>query len=330
MSQALLDVRNLSVDFATERGTVTVVDDVSFAVGAGETLGIVGESGSGKTVTSMAVMGLVPHPPGTIRSGQILLDGTDLLGLNRRELEKVRGRDVSMVFQEPMTSLNPAYTVGEQIAETIRAHTSVSRKEAREQAVRMLETVHIPHAARRARAYPHEFSGGMRQRVVIAVALSCNPRLLIADEPTTALDVTVQAQILELLKELQRDTGLAMLFITHDLGVVADICDRVLVMYAGQAVEEGLAVPTFRHPVHPYTEGLLRAVPQLEGDEQLRSIPGATPAPWAMPPGCRFQPRCAHAQDRCAAGEPPLVDNGSGQLGRCLRTGEITLRGSDG
>ena len=324
-STKLLDVEGLSIDFATDRGRVTVVDDVTFSVAEGETVGLVGESGSGKTVTSLALMGLIPSPPGRIMSGSIRLAGTDLVGLSTRQMEDVRGKQVSMIFQEPMTSLNPAYTVGEQIAETIRRHTGVSRKEAANRAVTSLERVHIPNASRRAKSYPHEFSGGMRQRVVIAIALSCNPRLLIADEPTTALDVTVQAQILELIKELRDSEGLSVLFITHDLGVVADICDRVLVMYAGQVVESGDVYDLFARPAHPYTEGLLAAVPQLEGDALLRSIPGQTPPPWDMPAGCSFHPRCPYATATCTSTPPLLRSVGPGRSTRCLRYEEIHL-----
>src|SRR5829696_9090004 len=259
----ILTVDNLSVDFLTENGWATVVQDVSFQVGAGETVGIVGESGSGKTVTSMAVMGLIPQPPGRIPSGSIKLEGVDLLTLSKKHLEDVRGDRMSMIFQEPMTSLNPAYTVGDQIAETMRRHLGLSRKDARKRAVDMLSRVHIPNATRRAKSYPHEFSGGMRQRVMIAMALCCEPTLLIADEPTTALDVTVQAQVLALIREIQADMGMSILFITHDLGVVADVCDRVVVMYAGQVVEHAPADELFHTPSHPYTDGLLKSMPAM-------------------------------------------------------------------
>lgn len=282
----VLEVEHLTVEFLTDLGWTTVVENVSFQVGAGETLGIVGESGSGKTVTSMAVMGLVPQPPGRVGSGAIRLQGTDLLTLSRSQLEDVRGRRLAMIFQEPMTSLNPAYTVGDQIAETMRRHLGLSRRESKRRAVEMLTRVHIPNAAKRASSYPHEFSGGMRQRVMIAMALCCDPDLLIADEPTTALDVTVQAQVLELLKEMQRDMGMAIMFITHDLGVVADVCDRVVVMYAGQVVESAPAVELYAKPSHPYTEGLLRSMPAMAARSgELYSIEGHPPMVGAFPQG---------------------------------------------
>ena len=317
------------MEFLTDVGWSTVVEDVSFQVGAGETLGIVGESGSGKTVTSMAVMGLVPQPPGRIRSGQIRLEGMDLLGLSSRQLEDVRGDRVSMIFQEPMTSLNPAYTVGDQIAETMRRHLGLSRKESKARAVDMLSRVHIPNAARRAKAYPHEFSGGMRQRVMIAMALCCEPTLLIADEPTTALDVTVQAQVLALIREIQADMGMSILFITHDLGVVADVCDRVVVMYAGQVVEHAPAEELFHTPSHPYTDGLLRSMPAMAARTgQLHSIDGHPPMVGAMPTGCRFHPRCVHAIDACRTGESgsiPLIHVTPTQQSRCIRIDDIDL-----
>jgi peptide/nickel transport system ATP-binding protein len=325
----VLSVENLSVDFLTDVGWATVVQDVNFKVGAGETLGIVGESGSGKTVTSMAVMGLIPQPPGRIKSGAIKLEGVDLLTLSKRQLEDVRGDRVAMIFQEPMTSLNPAFTVGDQIAETMRRHLGISRKEAKKRAIEMLSRVHIPNAARRARSYPHEFSGGMRQRVMIAMALCCEPTLLIADEPTTALDVTVQAQVLELIKEIQDEMGMAILFITHDLGVVADVCDRVVVMYAGQIVEQAPAEELFGRPSHPYTDGLLRSMPAMAARTgTLHSIPGHPPMVGAFPSGCRFHPRCEFAVDACRTGETGAVALRSvtpTQISRCLRVGEIDL-----
>ena len=327
--EPVLTVENLTVEFLTDVGWSTVVEDVSFHVGAGETLGIVGESGSGKTVTSMAVMGLVPQPPGRIRSGQIRLEGMDLLGLSSKQLEDVRGDRVSMIFQEPMTSLNPAYTVGDQIAETMRRHLGLSRKESRARAVDMLSRVHIPNAARRAKAYPHEFSGGMRQRVMIAMALCCEPTLLIADEPTTALDVTVQAQVLALIREIQADMGMSILFITHDLGVVADVCDRVVVMYAGQVVEHAPADELFHTPSHPYTDGLLKSMPAMAARTgQLHSIDGHPPMVGAMPTGCRFHPRCVHAIDACKQGDSgsiPLIQVTPTQDSRCIRVGELDL-----
>jgi oligopeptide/dipeptide ABC transporter ATP-binding protein len=325
----ILTVDNLTVDFLTDVGWATVVQDVSFQVGAHETVGIVGESGSGKTVTSMAVMGLIPRPPGRISSGSIKLEGVDLLTLSKKHLEDVRGDRMSMIFQEPMTSLNPAYTVGDQIAETMRRHLGLSRKDSKKRAIEMLTRVHIPNAARRAKSYPHEFSGGMRQRVMIAMALCCEPTLLIADEPTTALDVTVQAQVLELIREIQQDMGMAILFITHDLGVVADVCDRVVVMYAGQVVEQAPAEELFHRPSHPYTDGLLRSMPAMAARTgKLHSIAGHPPMVGAFPQGCRFHPRCTFAVDACrngASGEIPLEPVTPTQISRCIRVGEIDL-----
>jgi len=324
-TEGLLRVEELRVDFATERGWVNVVDDVSFSVGTREVVGLVGESGSGKTVTGLSILGLVPNPPGRVSGGHVWFGGRDLVGLRERDLRDVRGNDIAMIFQEPMTSLNPAFTVGDQIAETVRRHRGGSRKAAFVRAIEVLDLVGIPKAASRVRAYPHEFSGGMRQRVMIAMALCCDPKLVIADEPTTALDVTIQAQILELLAVMRDEVGTSVLFITHDLGVVTEVCDRVVVMYAGQVVEHGDAGPLFAEPQHPYTAGLLSAMPQLgPRTGRLASIPGRTPEPWAMPPGCRFQPRCGFAEDRCA--QPiPLIETGPGRDARCIRVAELTL-----
>jgi peptide/nickel transport system ATP-binding protein len=326
----VLVVDGLEVQFATDQGWVTVVEDVSFAVPAGSTVGIVGESGSGKSVTSLAIMGLIPSPPGRITGGRVLLDGTDLLGKRESELSAIRGNRMAMIFQEPMTSLNPAYTVGDQIGETVRRHRRVSRRAATDRAVEVMDLVGIPNARTRIRSYPHEFSGGMRQRVMIAMALACEPSLLIADEPTTALDVTIQAQILDLLRAMQDRLGMAILFITHDLGVVADICDDVLVMYAGQIVERSGIFELYAKPRHPYTEGLLVSMPQVAHGEALHAIPGSTPAPWALPEGCRFHPRCEYARPRCT--EPPILlrDVGDGRTARCVRVEELDLRGSGG
>lgn len=328
-AEPVLRVTDLEVQFATDQGWATVVDKVSFEVPKGGTIGLVGESGSGKSVTSLAVMGLIPSPPGRITKGAIELEGRDLIGLSESDLSSLRGNAMSMVFQEPMSSLNPAYTVGDQIRETVRRHRKVSRKQAHQRAVEMLDLVGIPNAARRVSSYPHEFSGGMRQRVMIAMALSCDPSLLIADEPTTALDVTIQAQILDLLKAMQAELGMAILFITHDLGVVADICDEVMVMYAGQIVERSEIFGLYRKPQHPYSEGLLSAMPQIGGhNEELTSIPGMTPAPWAMPTGCRFHPRCSYASEVCTQGEPQLLELDGGRASRCLKVAELELRGS--
>jgi oligopeptide/dipeptide ABC transporter ATP-binding protein len=303
-----------------------VVESVSFDVTTGETVGIVGESGSGKTVTSLAVMGLIPQPPGRVSSGLIELDGVDLLRLSSRQLEDIRGNRVAMIFQEPMTSLNPAFSVGDQIAETARRHLGLTRSQSKKRAVDMLSRVHIPNAAGRAKSYPHEFSGGMRQRVMIAMALCCEPTLLIADEPTTALDVTVQAQVLDLLKEIQQDMGMAILFITHDLGVVADVCDRVVVMYAGQTVEHAPATELFQRPSHPYTDGLLRSMPAMAARTgKLHSIRGHPPMVGALPEGCRFHPRCSYAIDECRTEPVTLRPASATQVSRCIRVGEIEL-----
>ncbi len=327
-SGLLLQVDDLSVDFATEHGWANVVDHVSFGVGVGEIVGLVGESGSGKTVTGLSVLGLVPHPPGRLSGGHVWFEGRDLTALSEREMRGIRGNDISMIFQEPMTSLNPAFTLGDQIAETVRQHRGGSRKAALARAVEVLDLVGIPYAAKRVRDYPHEFSGGMRQRAMIAMSLSCDPKILIADEPTTALDVTIQAQILELLTSIRRDIGTGVLFITHDLGVVAEVCDRVVVMYAGQVVEQAPVRDLFAQPKNPYAEGLLTAMPQLGArTAKLASIPGRTPEPWAMPPGCRFGPRCPHSKPRCHEQPIALLSVGPERTSRCIRVDEIELRG---
>jgi oligopeptide/dipeptide ABC transporter ATP-binding protein len=324
--RTLLEVRNLNVEFLTGRGWVQVVQGVSFDVHPGRVLGIVGESGSGKSVTNLALMGLLKGDQARVVADRVSLAGRDLTTLKRRELEDLRGRDLAMIFQEPMTSLNPAFTVGNQIAETIRRHRGISRRDAWRQAVEMLDRVGIPDANRRAHGYPHEFSGGMRQRVMIAIATCCEPALLIADEPTTALDVTIQAQILDLLREMSRDLGMALVFITHDLGVVADICDDVLVMYAGQVVEQSGAVSLFGQPQHPYTDALLRAMPHFEVEgHDLEPIPGSAPAAGEAPDGCRFHERCAHAVSACSIEEPRLLDTDDGRSVRCLRSHELRL-----
>jgi oligopeptide/dipeptide ABC transporter ATP-binding protein len=321
----ILSVEKLSVDFLTDRGWARVVEDVSFSVAPGETLGLVGESGSGKTVTSLSIMQLVPMPPGRFSGGRILFDGEDLTKLPERQLRRLRGNDIAMVFQESMTSLNPAFTIGDQIAEAVRVHRGLGRRAALDRAVEVLDLVGIPSPRERVHAYPHEFSGGMRQRAAIAMALACEPRLLIADEPTTALDVTVQAQVLALLRDLQQRFGMAMLFITHNLGVVADICDRVAVMYAGQIVEVADVDALFARPAHPYTDGLLRAMPQLgKRGERLAVVPGVPPMPWAMPQGCRFHPRCPHAEPACQETAPELAELHDARLSRCLRARALT------
>ncbi|HJH72319.1 MAG TPA: ABC transporter ATP-binding protein [Eggerthellaceae bacterium] len=305
----LLSVKNLSTEFPVKKGIVKAVEDVSFDVDAGEILAIVGESGSGKSVTSLSVMGLLAEP-GHVAGGSMEFEGKDLVHLSERDYRALRGNDMAMIFQEPMTSLNPVYRVGKQIVEAIRTHENVSKKEARERAIDMLRKVGIPSPEKRIDDYPHQMSGGMRQRVMIAMALSCNPKLLIADEPTTALDVTIQAQILDLLRRLRDDTGMAVLLITHDLGVVSETADRVVVMYCGQVVEEAEVRTLFDHPMHPYTLGLLKSIPRLEDDDSKRlyMIKGMVPNPLEMPPGCHFSDRCDSCMDICREKIPNLVD----------------------
>ena len=330
MTEPLLRVRDLRTYFVTERGsgTARAVDGVSFELYPGETLGIVGESGSGKTVTSLSVLRLIPEPPGHIRPGSYIeFEGRNLLTLSPPELRAIRGNRIAMVFQEPMTSLNPVFSVGDQIAEAAIIHQGLSRKAARARAIEMLTLVGMPDPAERVDHYPHQLSGGMRQRVMIAMALVCHPKVLIADEPTTALDVTIQAQILELLERLQRELGMAIMLITHDLGVVAGTADRVVVMYAGQVVETATTTELFARPRHPYTEGLLAAVPRVDTPrEQLRAIPGSVPAATDWPAGCRFHPRCPYAWDKCRTSEPPLLDAGSGHQARCWLVTEPARR----
>jgi len=323
VTEPLLRVRDLQTYFVTEHGsgTARAVDGVSFEVQPGETLGIVGESGCGKTVTSLSILRLIPEPPGHIRPGSFIeFEGRNLLTLEPRELRAIRGNQIAMIFQEPMTSLNPVFTVGDQIAEAAIVHQHLSRRAARTRAIEMLQLVGIPDPEERVDHYPHQMSGGMRQRVMIAMALVCHPKLLIADEPTTALDVTIQAQILELLDRLQAELGMAVMLITHDLGVVAGTADRVVVMYAGQVVEQAPTAPLFARPLHPYTEGLLASVPRLDAAPasargRLHSIPGQVPAATAWPDGCRFHPRCPYVWDRCRREEPPLLDAGGGEPG---------------
>ena len=314
----LLSVKNLSTEFPVKKGIVKAVEDVSFDVDAGEILAIVGESGSGKSVTSLSVMGLLAEP-GHVAGGSMEFEGKDLVTLSEREYRELRGNDMAMIFQEPMTSLNPVYRVGKQIVEAIRTHENVSKKEARERAIDMLRKVGIPSPEKRIDDYPHQMSGGMRQRVMIAMALSCNPKLLIADEPTTALDVTIQAQILDLLRRLREDTGMAVLLITHDLGVVSETADRVVVMYCGQVVEEAEVRTLFDHPMHPYTLGLLKSIPRLEDDDSKRlyMIKGMVPNPLEMPPGCHFSDRCDSCMDICREKIPDLVDVGGHKV-RCF------------
>ena len=317
MPEPLLDVRNLSVKFRTRQGVVSAVDNLSFSVDAGQVLGIVGESGSGKSVSCLAVLRLLTAPDVTI-TGEVLFRGRDLLTLDERELRSVRGREIAMIFQDPMTALTPVYTAGWHIAEQIRAHEKVTRQAARARAIQLLDEVGIPVPARRVDDYPHQFSGGMRQRVVIAMALACNPALLIADEPTTALDVTIQAQILDLMQRLRREHGSSILLITHDMGVVSQIADDVLVMYGGRAAEMGTRRAVFHHPAHPYTWGLLSSVPRPDRarTRRLAAIPGQPISPLNLPPGCRFMPRCHFAHDACLE-QPPLVTRESEHADAC-------------
>ena len=324
MSEALLDVSGLRIDFATASGYLNVVQDVSFEVAKGETLALVGESGSGKTVSALSVMGLLPRRSSRVAAEKLRFEDRDLLSFNPEQMREIRGNDVSMIFQEPMTSLNPGFTVGNQISEAVRAHRSVSKAEAKKRSIEVLEMVGIPDAPRRFEDYPHAFSGGMRQRAMIAMALACEPKLLIADEPTTALDVTIQAQVLELLRRLQGELGMAILFVTHDLGVVADIADRVTVLYAGQTVEVAGTDALFRRTKHPYSEALMASMPQVAPHGQpLTVIPGQVPRPGEYPEGCRFAPRCSYAVDSCRQTVPEVVDGS-----RCIRQGELTLSGT--
>ena len=305
---ALLDVRGLRTAFRTDAGTFNAVDGVSFLLEAGRTLGIVGESGCGKSVTALSIMGLVASPPGRILAGEILFEGVDLRRLSPAEMREVRGNRISMIFQEPMTSLNPAFTIGDQIVEGIVRHRRIGRAAAREQAIEMLRRVRMPSPERRFDEHPHKLSGGMRQRAMIAMALALKPRLLIADEPTTALDVTIQAQILDLMRQLRDETGTAIILITHDLGVVAELAHDVAVMYAGRIVEKASVEELFARPEHPYTVGLLGSIPKLHlQQERLPAIEGQVPNPWSLPAGCRFSPRCPFATAKCRAEDPPLM-----------------------
>jgi oligopeptide/dipeptide ABC transporter ATP-binding protein len=318
----LLEVKNLKTQFPTRDGLVRAVDDVSFGIDRGELLGLVGESGCGKSMTALSIMRLIA-PPGKIVEGEILFEDRDLLKFSNREMRDVRGNDIAMIFQDPMTSLNPVFTVGEQIAEALRLHRNLSRRDARNAAVAAMREVAIPDPELRANDYPHQLSGGMRQRVMIAMALACDPKLLIADEPTTALDVTIQAQILELLNYLRQTRELAVLLITHDLGVVAEVADRVCVMYTGKIVEESPVDELFARPKHPYTEGLLRSVPKLTmkdvvKPERLQTIEGVVPSPLNVPPWCHFEPRCSYRMPRCREGEIPLYAVGPEVTVRCV------------
>jgi len=325
-----LEVERLQTYFYTRRGIVKAVDDVSFSLGRGETLGIVGESGCGKSITALSIMRLVPNPPGRIIGGQIRMDGRNLLDVDEEEMRNIRGNDISMIFQEPMTSLNPVITIGRQIGETLILHQGMSKSEALEKSIEMLQLVRIPEPRQRVKEYPHQLSGGMRQRVMIAMALSCNPKILIADEPTTALDVTIQAQILDLIVELKEKLGTAVILITHDLGVVAETAKRVVVMYAGKKVEEADVENLFETPMHPYTKGLLSSIPSLSimtgdeaGEERLTEIPGMVPALNELPVGCAFAPRCPFADDHCRAEYPPYEMKRSGHWAACWHSEKL-------
>jgi peptide/nickel transport system ATP-binding protein len=321
-SEPLLDIRGLKTHFRTDDGMVRAVDGVDLTVARGETVSVVGESGSGKTVTAMTVLKLIPMPPGEIVAGQILWKGRDLVPLGASEMRHIRSREIGIVFQEPMTSLNPVYTVGAQIAEVVREHQRLSRRDAVNKAAEMLRLVHVPAPERRVHDYPHQLSGGMRQRVMIAMALACNPELLVADEPTTALDVTIQAQILDLLAEMKARFGMSILLITHAMGVVAETAERVAVMYAGRVVEEAPVAELFARPLHPYTQGLIRSIPRLDRKngkrQRLEAIAGTVPSLLSPPPGCRFAPRCAFAAGACTRGVPELRTVEGGRKVACI------------
>jgi len=323
LAETLLDIRDLKTHFKTDDGWVRAVDGVSFHIDRGETLGVVGESGCGKTVTAMTALKLVAMPPGKIVAGQILWRGRDLVPLDADEMRKIRAKEIAIIFQEPMTSLNPVFTIGDQIAEVVRLHEGLSGREAMDKAIEMLRLVRIPNAEKRFGDYPHHFSGGMRQRVMIAMALACNPKLLIADEPSTALDVTIQAQILDLIGELKAKFGMAVMLITHAMGVVAETAQRVVVMYAGKVVEEASVTALFGDPRHPYTQGLIRSIPRIDmaatHKTRLEAIPGVVPSLLDPPPGCRFAARCRYAKDECLAAEPPLREIAAGHKVACIR-----------
>jgi oligopeptide/dipeptide ABC transporter ATP-binding protein len=318
--KTLLHVKNLKTHYFTEEGVVPAVDGIDFKIKKGETLAIVGESGSGKSQTSLSIIRLIPSPPGKIVAGEINYDGENLLEKSDNEMRKIRGNKISMIFQEPMTSLNPVFRVGDQISESLILHQGLNPKEALEQSIQLLKIVGIPEAERRVQAYPHELSGGMRQRVMIAIALACNPELLIADEPTTALDVTIQNQILELMKDLKSKLNTSIMLITHDLGVVAEMADRVVVMYSGQIVEQGDVFTIFENPKHPYTEGLLRSMPTPEKKTgKLYAIEGVVPNPLHLPPGCRFAPRCEYATELCHREMPEMISFSDEEVVRCWK-----------
>ena len=327
MSSTLLEVNDLQTYFFTDRGTVKAVDGVSFDVEKGETLGIVGESGSGKSVTAASIMQLVPNPPGDIVGGEINFKGENLLDLKMKRIRKIRGNEISMIFQEPMTSLNPVYTIGEQISEVLRLHQGLNKKEALEKSIEMLEKVGIPSPEERVEEHPHQLSGGMRQRVMIAMALACNPELLIADEPTTALDVTIQAQILDLMDDLRDEFNTSIILITHNLGVIAEVADKVAVMYGGRIVEQADTVTLYKDPEHPYTAGLIKSIPKIEGSAgKLEPIKGTVPDPLSFPKGCKFANRCDYAEEKCWEEEPELEEIRPDHYVRCWRWKELDLK----
>ncbi len=316
MAQNLLEVKDLVVQYIVDEDVVEAVNGVSFSLGNQETIGLVGETGAGKTTTALSIMGLIAQPPGKIVSGEIYYNGQDLLKISEKEYRDIRGDEITMIFQDPMTSLNPVLTVGEQISEVIRLHEKISRADAEKKACDMLEMVGI--TANRYDQYPHEFSGGMKQRIMIAIALACSPKLLIADEPTTALDVTIQAQVLELMNKLKKDIGTSMILITHDLGVVAEVCDKVAIIYAGEVVEAGTLEQVYNNIKHPYTQGLFDSLPDLDVEtDRLKTINGMMPDPSNLPKGCKFHPRCQHCMERCAKEAPPTIDFGEGHIVKC-------------
>jgi len=323
MSKPLLNIKDLSVEFGSPQNSIRVVDSVGFEIEMGGAVGLVGESGSGKSITSLSILRLIPEPPGRIVSGSITFEGQDLLKLPKSRMPAIRGRDIAMIFQEPMSSLNPVMTIGDQIEEAIKLHERVDPRTRREKAIEMLGLVGIPDPASRLGAYPHQFSGGMRQRVMIAMALACNPKLLIADEPTTALDVTIQAQVLELMKSIRNKTNSAILLISHDLGVIAEVCDRVVVMYAGRVVEDSDVESIFADPRHPYTQGLLRSIPRLNDDRaRLYQIAGSVPTAGSVRQGCPFYTRCEVRQDRCRQEMPPMFEMSESHKAACWVAGE--------
>ncbi len=324
--ESALEIKDLTVSFSSEGRKVEVVSGVSLSIPQGRIVGVVGESGCGKTVTALSVMRLIPEPPGRIEGGEILFDGADILHLSDRDMRSLRGNRISMIFQEPISSLNPVFTVGDQIGESLRTHLNITRKEEKERVLDLLRLVGIPAPESRIKNYPHELSGGMSQRVMIAMALACSPEVLIADEPTTALDVTIQAGILELIDDLRVRMGMAVLLITHDLGIIAEVADTVYVMYAGKVVEHAVTRELFKHPKHPYTVGLLNSIPDLRRrKERLDAIPGVVPSPGSFPPGCRFQDRCPLVIDKCRKEEPPLSEHTVGHYSACWRADEVTI-----